>query len=310
MQRRGAIYGIFGGLRRFSDVSVRSKPRKRIEPDAIDTAFTMDQGTVPAGRETEYAGTPLWQLKKATAFIEAGVRFHEPKSYQAELYSVYAYNLPLRVNEDRVVEALCNVGQPEQISIFDVRGLPVDRSVSNMVKPKRVSGVGQKSKRRVWPSVSPINGILSFGSEAVFLKATMPENKLFGILCKSNDETVDGQRTMFLEPADRKRSLVAVGFDESNTFTWFQEVFRDSLASFGPVNLKVGRSRGTESTLKNTQIALQFRSFEEALAVFRHFESTPLSAGVNISFSPFRSSLSDGRFIDKPSFNHDLSGMA
>ena len=260
------------GSRRPRDLSGRDEPG------------VSEATTVPAGVDLYSARRrPLLDVVTHCSFPDAT----SDRALVDEARYVYVYNLPMRVNETLVREALCNIGTPESVYIYDTRGIelvfvPGKASKVNRPKPKKVHDP--------WRVGSPVNAIVRFESEVAHRKAVQIENKLFGVLCKSLNESVDGQRPMYIESASVKKLLVFTGFTTPSSLTDFMLSLSIELARAG---IKLGEPTPSpiSETLLNTKacVSIQFPSFSIAFAAFQHLRSVKSLPSTIVAFNMLRS---------------------
>lgn len=204
---------------------------------------------------------------------------------------VYVYNLPFRVNDEVIRNALASsIGTPDEITIYDVRG---------------ATAMANPSVPTNWEDyhlASPLNALIRFSSIDQYSKACLLENKLFGVLCKASvvKPKQEKSRMMFLEPADRKRLLLFTGFGNL-TLSAFRSVLEERLARIGITGQVEVSSKGDKKTdpesedLTGTIVSMKFPSFPIALHAFRNLQADPIVSGVLPAFMCTRTRWSPER---------------
>lgn len=263
------------------------RPRKKQGLISVDDVGVSDISNIPAGLDV-YA-TQQWRIPKLNTIHGQLESSFEAGSDDPGLY-VYVYNMPMRVAESSVVEALCNVGHPSEVILYDVRGNPIDSAGPTRSRnPKTRPKVNSQPNER-WRANSPINGILKFDCMQSYQKAIRTENKLFGIMCRSTDPKVDPDRTMYMETANHKKQLIFTKFEDDNeTVGSFIRKLESELRSIGlPPSAMVQVAGGQESTrLQGAALVIKFVDFPTALATFKRMREVPNLA--TVSFNSFRS---------------------
>lgn len=268
------------------------RPEKQ---QTIEDTVGEDETVLPAGVDLELFSITTTRNRlgpSVSATFDPAPNF--PSQTRNE-FTCYIHNLPLRVDEDCIRSALRNVGNPSNILIYDTRGIPVVSgapgkrlSRTKLVKPKA-------SSLTAWMRfASPINAIVTFDSQHEFSKATMLENKLFGIQCRSTDTSIDSARPMLIEPARYKTNLLVSGFPEEMVWPEFKSRFE--LLAQGSLSLndqQPSRSTFSGSNLFDQRLVINCSSFEIAYEILKRAMANPINPSISISFSRFRTQWRD-----------------
>ena len=281
------------------------RPRKKQGLVSVDDVGVSDISNIPTGLDV-YA-VQQWRTPKLnTIHGLLEIRLEAPRD-DPGLY-VYVYNIPMRVAESSVVEALCNVGHPSEVILYDVRGNPMDSDgPTRRRSPKARPKINSQSNER-WRANSPINGILKFDCMHSYRKAVRTENKLFGIMCRSTDPSVDPDRTIYMEGANQKKHLIFTKFvDDNETVGSFIRKLESELRSIGlPQSAMVQVAGGQESMrLQNAALVIKFVDFETAFATFKRVREVQNLA--TVSFNSSRSKWVEAQ-DDCPGRYEDMVG--
>jgi len=261
-----------------------------------DTTIEIEDASTPSGVHVDayLRGTRRTRFMPTIRItIEADISRSTQSS--PEFYA-YVYNLPLRVSEQEVRDALCNVGDPAEIFIFDTRGIPIQTGNKLTSKPLT---------EQQFRLSSPVNAIIRFNTPLEYEKATRLENKLFGILCRSTDPSIDGSRTMFIEPAERKTSVLVSRISCETTLGDFEKTIADSVDLVDPRMNAIRCSSDPQAIMREEimtpeeRIAIEFPNFQSAFSFVKTFQDHLM----NVQFSSHRTqSLPDGKFRDSQYF--------
>lgn len=263
-------------------LSFATRPLSTSRLSVVEDNFTdFDRTSIPSGIDV-----PI--LDESVTHWSATVNIDPRPMVGNGTQYVYAYNLPLAVSEVQVRQALCNIGNPDSVFVYDV-----------------LAG-GPQVKNSLYSSMNAVLGFSKFDTEG-FEKATLLQNRLFGILCKSAIPKGEA-RPMFLEAAFRKVFLIATTRSvEPNLFEHFQDVFLPSEIFGKDVRVSLTEEKKSEPPQKSSDksandfrhVSLKFPSFESAFQALRFFRNNPI--GWNFSFSPYRCTLRGGDVLmDRP----------
>ena len=284
--------------------------KRILRPDkhqTIEDSIGKDESSIPPGVDLE-----LFSISKNRNRRGASVAAQfEPASSFPELashpYTCFIYNLPLRVNEERIRAALRSIGDPTDIYLYDTRGIPVVSGSSEIVTRKQTrSKSPSHAATSSWMRfASPVNAIVRFNSEDEFLRASRLENKLFGIQCRSTDLSVDSDRAMVMEPAFPKTHLLITGFPKGMIWSEFKSYF-ESITD-GTLTLSSEQppfSSFNQSDMFEQRLDLTCGSFEMAFEILKRSRSSPLHPSIVTAFSCFRSRWvdQDKKFADSVYF--------
>jgi hypothetical protein len=258
-----------------------------------DAAMEAADISLPAGISMEaYMRDPKRTRESAT--VRGVVKSELTAKNTNELY-VYILNLPLRVSEQSIRDALVNVGSPSEIFIYDTRGIPVVSTDG----VKRPMGKKRETEEQFRLS-SPVNAVVRFNSIAEYERAIKLENKLFGILCKSTDLVIDGNRTMFIEPAERKRNIIISNIPKTIKIDELKHQVESTIARSNTLVDPIVSIE--ESSLDGERVCIEFPTFESAYKFLKSCRTGSgfLNAGEVVSFTPFRTAWSarNGQFTD------------
>ena len=261
---------MMGVFKKVIGIRAQSDKRRYIQSESVlDEDGLSDASSVPAGLEfySEKRRPSVLTIKRARLIPPPSINTGEDSEYY-----VYVYNLPFGVTEEDIRNSLCNVGQPSEVTVYDARG-----------------GV-KDCRSQIWIRNSPIHGVLKFDSKCQFSKATRIENKLFGILCKSRNES----RTMLLESAERKKALVFSNY-QSNTFRDILEI----LEGHGSVHSE-NISDDLSVNMKHGSLLVEFERFGDAFKVFKELQGNPKIRSGAMHFNLYRSKWMEGGYFDHP----------
>ena len=280
--------------------------KRCLRPDvqrSFEDTIGNDESSIPPGVDLEQFSLSTNRNRQGPsvgATLEPSASFPHLQNHP---YTVYIYNLPLRVDEDCIRRALKTVGDPTDIFLYDTRGIPVvSKSLGTTSKSNRSKTTHTTSWMRF---ASPVNAIVRFSSEEEFSRASRLENKLFGIQCKSTDLSVDTDRAMLIEPAFPKTHLLISGFPKGMIWSEFKEYFES--VSGGLVTLSEQQPPYTlfnGSDMYEQRLDLACPSFEVAFEVLKRSRACTLNPSIVTAFSRFRSRWlnSDKKFTDSVYF--------
>jgi hypothetical protein len=240
------------------------------------SAETYDEGGLSDGSSVP-SGMDFYSTKRRPASLSIKqARLIRPFSEcdsKETCFTAYIYNLPFGASEECIRDSLCNVGEPTEILVYDARG-----------------GLKDINRSPVWTRNSPIHGIVRFRSESEFTKATSIENKLFGVLCKSQKES----RTMFLEPAGDKKFLFFSNY-QSNTCQNLIEI----LSQYGTVQTSLSSDERRENMRQST-LLVDCGGFEDAFQVFRALRFDPVIQTGAMHFNLYRAKYTGKAYVETP----------
>jgi hypothetical protein len=272
---------------------------------SLEESLGQDESSVPPGLNLDRFTTGTGRTKQGPTVSACFTPMASFPSIQPHPYTCYIYNLPLRVDEATIRAALCNVGDPDEVFLYDTRGIPV-QSGSLAQKPRKSHK--KISHESPWMRfASPVNAIVKFNSESAFSRATTLQNKLFGIQCRSTDRAIDNDRPMLIEPANLKRHLLVSGFPKSMTWEDFKNQFEsitDGVLDLA--NDQVAYSSFNGSCMHEQRLDINVLSFGVGYEVLKrlHKNNHLLPSGVVVAFSRLRTNWveADGQFSDAVCF--------
>lgn len=254
------------------------KPKTRSRLNRSEKEF-CDETIIPAGMDLLTFGhrTDRQDMVSVHASLDSALVPKLPGHF------AYAYNVPNGASEQDVKEALWSVGAPVEVSIYSFE---CPRSRTPGKRSRRVS--------------SRTNALLRFESLESLLSSTNDEAKLFGVLCKSSDSSLDGPRTMFLEPAERKRVLVFSMLSSDRSVDAFLDFLKDGIEEGGLGSASLEKEKDGSFDRSKTLVGITFPSFETAVAVFKFFRAKYPER--NVMFSALRTKWEDGAYTDMATF--------
>lgn len=246
--------------------SKHSKPkgeRRKVKVNSDDNPELSDMTAVPSGID-------LYSKLISAARISA-IAFDlelDPQSVPViHGFNVFALNVPNGSTTEDIRGAIESVGEPENIYVF-----------SNNSIPSRVSRSIKLSSRT--------NAVLQFNSEEAFKRCTSDEARLFGVLCKSSGSPHDCERTMFLEPAMYRKSLIITDVGARTSTEDFMEEFRSEINSSGLRVLSMNRACGNATEMVGSDyIVVKFPCFPSAFTALKHLKA---NTSYNVAFSNLR----------------------
>jgi hypothetical protein len=182
-------------------------------------------------------------------------------------FNVFALNVPNGSTTEDIRGAIESVGEPDNIYVF-----------SNNSIPSRVPRSIKLSSRT--------NAVLQFNSEEAFKRCTSDEARLFGVLCKSSGSPHDCERTMFLEPAVYRKSLIITDVGAKTSLEDFIEEFRSEINSSGLRVLSMNRVSGNATEMVGSDyMVVKFPCFPSAFTALKHLKAY---TSYNVAFSNLR----------------------
>jgi hypothetical protein len=242
------------------------------EPDLCDMT------TIPAGMELY--NSLVFQPKRAPIHFE--VTLDQPNPTKLGGFHVIAMNVPHGATEENVRNALQTCGRPSEVMFFE-------------------SFVPKSSTKRSVRLDSRRYAILRFESQEEFEKVTRIEAKLFGVLCKSSGSPPDSPRTMFMESAETRHSLLVTNMKPETTV---EELKHDLVTSMKAADFDV--NSWSASIDGNEEVAdryaiLKLGSFPAAFKILQYIQASK-APNFNLALSTFRSiwKEAEGKFVEVP----------
>jgi hypothetical protein len=190
-------------------------------------------------------------------------------------FPVIAVNVPHGATEHDLRNAIRTCGSPSRVMIFD-------------------NFVPKSTNKRSIKLGSKRYAILEFASEAEFNRATTMEAKLFGVLCKSSGTPADNPRTMFLEPAVTRRSLLITDIKPEVTLETFRNDLKEFLEASGLSVTSLTCSSDDYVKLSDRYVVVDLGSFRSSLQALLYSQAS--KANFKVALGNFRSVWKEGRF--------------
>ena len=249
--------------RSFAKHSKPKAERKKVKVNSDDDPELSDLTAIPAGIDLYSKLISATRIGSLAFELEL-----DPLSVPVLLgFNVFALNVPNGSTADDIRGAIQSVGRPDDIYVF-----------SNNSVPSRVSRSIKLSSRT--------NAVLRFNSDEAFSRCTTDEARLFGVLCKSSGSPPDCERTMFLEPATYRKSLIITDIAPTKATEEFMEEFCSEISRSGLRVLSLNRSSDNRSELVGSHyLVVKFPCFPSAFTALKYLKA---NTSYNVAFSNMR----------------------
>jgi hypothetical protein len=269
--RPGAVGKV--GRSRTSAKGVRNVDETSHEVDLSDLT------AVPSGM------TPYSQLihEGRLHSFTINVRPTQPPPNMDGFY-VFASNIPHGSTTYDITGAIERLAKPSDVWLFE----------NNSQKSDKARSVKLSSRK---------NAILRLASRQEYDNLTRPEARLFGVLCKSSGKPNDGERTMFLEPAETKRALIVTDINADWTISQLTTSLHTKLEEDGIHLDALEFTESADSVIGKRYAVLQFPCFPSCFTALKCIESAKC---FKAAFTNFRSGWITPQDGGQPYFGETL----